>query len=220
MTPEPDPAASAAYASALRSLAAREMSERELGLRLRRKGHDAEIVVTVVERLRVEGWVDDLRFACSFLRQAARSRPAAPRRLRAELERRGCSRTVVQEAFVRVSREFSLDEVALARSAASRRRGVEARRPDRLVRHLAGRGFSHDVVRRILAEREDDAPTAPSGGGEDDDAGTHDFAPGGTGEGDEGLDGRGVRWPDLRGAGTTGAGADGPDLAGSGGRPR
>ena len=144
--------APAAYQSALRSLAAREMSALQVTRTLRRKGHPAPVVAEVVDRLRSEGWVDDLRFACAFLRHRKRAKPSSVHLLRVELRRRGCDPLIADEAIARVGEEEPLGDLALARAAVARRRGADARNPDRLLRFLAGRGFSFEVARQAVAE--------------------------------------------------------------------
>lgn len=148
---EREPDVPAAYQSALRSLAAREMSRLEVARTLRRKGHPEAVVSEVVERLRSEGWVDDLRFACAFLRYRQRSKPASIQQLRAELAKRGCGTDIVEEALSQVCEDAPLDDLALALAAIGKRRGSEATNPERLLRFLARRGFSFDVARRALA---------------------------------------------------------------------
>ena len=143
---------SSAYKSALRSLAAREMSGFEVARTLRRKGHPASVASEVVERLREEGWVDDVRFARAFLRHRARSKPAAVHYLRAELQKRGCDGATVSAAMDEVAEELELNDFALAVVAAESRRGAESRDFDRMLRFLARRGFSLDVARRAATE--------------------------------------------------------------------
>ena len=150
---ERQPDAPAAYQSALRSLSAREMSGLEVTRALRRRGHARHIVAEVVERLRSEGWVDDLRFACAFLRYRMRAKPASIHQLRAELAQRGCAPETVEMAVADVAVEDGpFDDIGLARAAVARRRGVDSRNPERLLRFLARRGFSFDVARRAVEE--------------------------------------------------------------------
>jgi regulatory protein len=82
---------------ALRYLETRERSAKELSDRLRRYGYQQELVQATVDRCRELGYLDDRRFAGMYVREKTRT-GWGPRRLRAELARKGVARDIVDEA--------------------------------------------------------------------------------------------------------------------------
>ena len=67
------------YQAALRILNYRFNSEAELRRKLSAKDYDDDEIETVIARLRNEKWLDDERFAASFVRTRARRRIGAKR---------------------------------------------------------------------------------------------------------------------------------------------
>jgi regulatory protein len=113
------------------------------------------VATTVVTDLEALGYLDVRAFAAAWAEGRARGRALGPWRLRAELLQRGVDRSIVEEAVGRVSAEMAPE--GLARTAAARRAGGLARlTPERAARRLADfltrRGFSREVVRRVVGE--------------------------------------------------------------------
>jgi regulatory protein len=147
--------------AALSLLGARPRARRELGDRLRRKGFDAdaaEWALTQVERL---GFIDDVAFAESWVRDRLRLRPRGARALVAELTRKGVDGDTARSVVERVMRTEQKDDSALCQQAADkwlRTRGrIVAAEPDqhaRVARRLAAflerRGYAGDHIRAAL----------------------------------------------------------------------
>ncbi|KXB98052.1 MAG: hypothetical protein AA908_01190 [Chlorobi bacterium NICIL-2] len=137
-----------------RFLAYRLRSSAEVAKRLRTLGAGDDDIRTVLELLHRYGRLDDERFARAFVRDAARLRMLSARAISSQLRARGIPDQIVQAA---VATEYpSSDEEQRAREAALRALRRNASRPpeqqQRRVRDaLLRRGFSHDVVRRVLA---------------------------------------------------------------------
>jgi regulatory protein len=83
------------YESAIRFLSYRPRSEREVELRLRKKGHTPEQIAVVLERLRKHGYLDDMEFARFWVGNRMSFSPRGPRLLRSELRQKGVSQEVV-----------------------------------------------------------------------------------------------------------------------------
>lgn len=117
----------------------------------------------VMKRLQGLGYLDDAAYARSFIETRMKLRPKGIFALRQELVRKGVAKTIVQEILT----ETAIDEEALARDALTRRLRRPAsfgttkdRRQSRLqwekmARFLASRGFSPDVIRRVLRDSVD-----------------------------------------------------------------
>jgi regulatory protein len=113
---EPLSDADRCYATAMRILKYRWNGRAELRRKLARKSFEAEAIERTLEKLTGEGWVDDQRFAASFVRDRARKR-IGRRRIVAELRSTGLgddeARQAVEENVDKESEEREL--VALCR---------------------------------------------------------------------------------------------------------
>jgi regulatory protein len=147
-----------AYDAAVRLLAVRGRSTREIVTRLRRKGMGKDATAHAVGRLETEGLLNDAAFAREYA-QTRISRGFGRARIAADLSRKGVSR---HDAELAVAEAGGDDEsarreqlLALARKRAAQLKGVHrevARR--RLIGYLARRGYGGagvlDVVDQAL----------------------------------------------------------------------
>ena len=145
----------AAVRRAGRLLSRRPRSEAELRTTLRRAGTSPEAVEAALDRLKGTGQIDDEVFVAAWLENRAAFRPRSALALRAELQRKGVAREVIDRALA----TFSEDDAALqaARRAARRWRGEAGMVwRQRLYGYLQRRGFGHETisaaVRRVAAE--------------------------------------------------------------------
>jgi regulatory protein len=137
---------------ALRLLAVRPRSRREMESRLRSAGFDAEMVAEELVRLQEVGLLDDERFAQEFAEQALGRRLSGRRAVASSLAAKGVSRRLILRALQDVEGDEDARAEELARSRASRLRGLA---PEvayrRLVSFLARRGYDGSVARRAAA---------------------------------------------------------------------
>jgi regulatory protein len=132
---------------ALKYLAAREHSRVELTRKLAPHAESAEQIEAVLTELETKGLLSAQRFADSVLhRKAARFGTA---RLQAELAQHKLPPEIAREAT------RSLRETEFERACAlwARRYGSPSDTPEdkaRQMRFLAGRGFSTDIIRRVI----------------------------------------------------------------------
>ena len=133
---------------ALKLLAAREHSRRELERKL--APHEAEPgqLKAVLDELQARGFIDERRVLESLLhRRAARLGTA---RIRQELQAKGLPPEAVADAVARL-RDSELER---AREVWRRRFGAaatDAAERAKQARFLASRGFEGEVVRRVVA---------------------------------------------------------------------
>jgi regulatory protein len=135
---------------ALRMLATREHSRAELKRKLSAKAEEGDDVEAVLERMAETGLQSDERFAESYIRSRA-SRLGASR-LQYELVKRGVTQEVADSALSEVLEE----------SEPTRARGVWLKKfgqpPEdrqewaRQARFLQSRGFSAEVIRKLLRD--------------------------------------------------------------------
>jgi regulatory protein len=152
------------YAAAMRILNHRFNSEAELQRKLALKEFDGGTIDATIGKLRREKWLDDERFAASFVR--ARTRKGLGKlRVQRELAAAGVDRETIARALDTSVPDH--DERAAALSAARKRLAILNRRRDdprireKLVAYLFRQGYDSSlalgVVREALAtESEND----------------------------------------------------------------
>ncbi len=153
----------AAYQAALRMLARRNHFRAELADKLLRRGFASAEVEAALERCAGLGLIDDEGLASRFAEVRGTESGWGPRRIEAELRRRGVDRAAAEEAS-------RLDRVRLRAALATALRRAELRAPAgwwrlperraRMVSSLLARGFDADdaiaAVRELAASREND----------------------------------------------------------------
>ncbi len=137
--------------TALRLLAIRPRTRRELASRLGRRGFEAPAIEQVLNDLEGSGLLDDRSAALTWAN--ARARRFGPAAVTAFLRQRGVERQLAEEVVRGVFRD--LDEERLARAALERglgRRGSAdpTRARQRVWAALRRRGYSSEVIRRVL----------------------------------------------------------------------
>lgn len=155
MTPDLADPLALARAAADRLLRVRPRSEQELRQRLRQQGCAEAAVEHVVQTLTRRGALNDLQFAQYVAASRLHARPSGIRALRQELRRRGIAGPVADQALGQAAAGY--DELAAARALVARRRASWDRLPPAVAqRRAAGllqrRGFSHDVIYRVVRD--------------------------------------------------------------------
>ncbi|RTL52692.1 MAG: recombination regulator RecX [Rhodocyclaceae bacterium] len=136
---------------AIRLLARREHTRVELARKLAPHG-TAEDIEAVLNSLQDAGLQSDSRFAESYVRSYAERFGAA--KLRQTLRTKGVDSGLVETELAATALP---DETERARTVWARKFGTaptDAREWARQARFLQSRGFSTDVIRRILKEQE------------------------------------------------------------------
>lgn len=147
----------AVFDKAVDLLAVRARSTRDLQTRLRRAGAEDAAIASAVERLLRLGFLDDEAYARNLARSRVVSGGVSKRRIGQELQRRGVSREVADDAIADTLEEVELDEEGAARMAAEKRmralRSYDApTQKQRLYAFLARRGYSPDVISRVVRD--------------------------------------------------------------------
>ncbi len=138
-------------AAAVALLSRRDFSRAELRRRLLRRAQPqvSEVEVEqVLDLVQAQGLQSEDRFTQEFIR--ARAGRFGPVRLRHELLRRGVDQDRIDAALG----AGQGDELARAQALWQKRfksPATDLRERARQARFLAARGFSHDVIRRVLA---------------------------------------------------------------------
>ncbi|HSP77852.1 MAG TPA: regulatory protein RecX [Myxococcaceae bacterium] len=147
----------------LRLLAVRARSRHELLTALERKGFAPPVREAAVAQVVGWGYLDDERFARERAAALLGRGRYGPRAVLRRLEAHGLSHELAQEAVAAASGAVDFDAEAAARQVLEQRglagRPLEPKEAARAGRLLFSRGFSEDVIRRVLG----DATLEPSG---------------------------------------------------------
>jgi regulatory protein len=136
---------------ALELVARRPHFRRELDQKLARRGFSRDEIESTLEALSPTGLVDDLAHARDLAVGPLARKDFGPRRVRAELMRRGVEEEVAERVVSGVFSEPE-EELRRAREAARKRSGASAMDDSRLGRYLDRKGYSKSVILRILEE--------------------------------------------------------------------
>ncbi|HEX7963315.1 MAG TPA: RecX family transcriptional regulator [Candidatus Saccharimonadales bacterium] len=135
-----------AYGNALRYVAMRPRSERELSDYLRRKQLDEAASTEIIGRLRALDLVDDSAFARSWVASRRLLKHTSKRRLMLELKQKH----VAEETIREVLEADETDERSEIRAIIEKRRAHYAD-DQKLMQYLARQGFGFDDIKAALA---------------------------------------------------------------------
>lgn len=160
------------YEKALRYLAVRPRSEREVGGYLKRKASDlrsqaselkeeekAVIIEKIISKLKDSEYLNDRAFAKWFIEQRLNAKyPKGKKLIQIELRSKGVSQETVENvysAFVETLHEASLQEdnivTVLAKKQAAKYSGLEEQKfKQRLFAYLLRRGFEWEAVKAAV----------------------------------------------------------------------
>ncbi|WP_348697618.1 recombination regulator RecX [Ectopseudomonas khazarica] len=135
--------------AAMDLLARREHGRVELTRKLRKRGAPQELIEAALQRLSEEGLLSEARYLESFVAYRARA-GYGPQRIREELGQRGLERSDIDQAL----RESAIDWFESLRETWQRKFAgqlpMDARERARQGRFLAYRGYSLDMIGRLL----------------------------------------------------------------------
>ena len=138
------------FERAVKLLAAKPRSVAELRERLLRgKNTDAEIVETVISRLREYGYLNDEHFAFCYASYKVKQKPVGRRRLERDLKLKKIDNSVANEALEMVygeRPEEQLIDEAIAKRLRLRGKPKNRAEAKSLFDHLLRRGFAFQLV--------------------------------------------------------------------------
>jgi regulatory protein len=140
-----------AYGRALDYLSYRPRSESEVRRNLREKDVEDQIVDVVIGRLERAGLLDDREFARYWVDNRARFNPRGLRGLRHEMQQKGVSRDIIDEALVTFDVEAAARKTAEAGARRLSHEDPSAFRR-KLRAYMARRGFSYAVIKPLVEE--------------------------------------------------------------------
>ena len=151
-----------AYIDGLKMLGRRELSEKQIRDRLKRKQYGEGDIDAAVARLREERAIDDARVASAIARTETSIRRRGKLRVQMQIQRAGIDKATAKQA---VDEAFgAIDDDALIEASLQKRlRGRDTIADDlefqRLYRFLAGQGFESDKIVKVLRAHRQKATT-------------------------------------------------------------
>ncbi len=138
-----------AIEAAARSLGRCEQCRFSLEQKLLKKEFDEETIKTALDYLESKKYLDDARYASSWIRCQCAIRPRGSIRLERDLCARGVSRSV---ALAAVKEYFeTVDEVDMCRLALKKLTSKN-KNEEKLMKSLADKGFSYKIIQKVLKE--------------------------------------------------------------------
>lgn len=140
--------------AAMDLLARREHGRAELTRKLRKRGAPQELIEVALQRLSEEGLLSEARYLESFIVSRARA-GYGPQRIREELGQRGLERSDIDQAL----RDSAINWFESLRETWQRKFAgqlpMDARERAKQGRFLAYRGYSLDMIGRLLRGSDD-----------------------------------------------------------------
>ncbi|AKM80384.1 TPA: hypothetical protein DDX46_03570 [Candidatus Saccharibacteria bacterium] len=124
-----------------------KVKDRRSGEMRIKPGVSEALTVRVFERLLAKGYVDDAKVTRYWIDNRSLTKGASRRKLQAELQAKGVSRSVV-EVYLAESDRSDEDEIQKVIAKKARRYDD----PQKLMQYLARQGFSYDQIKEALAK--------------------------------------------------------------------
>jgi regulatory protein len=141
--------------AALRMLSRRDYTAFELREKLLAKEHSPEDISAALESLAADRLLDDRRVAATFVRVASSLKGRGRLRIARELEARGVAKATIREVLEGLPAED--EQASIRRFLARKRLPARLSPPEhrRLFAQLIRRGFSADVIAKVIREPRD-----------------------------------------------------------------
>ncbi|MFN3301815.1 MAG: RecX family transcriptional regulator [Patescibacteria group bacterium] len=139
-----------ALEKSFRWLGIRPRSKKELENKLKEKGFAPKIIKNTIKRLKELGYLDDKKFAQSWL-EARKLSEKGKYIVQHELKQKGISHQIIKKTLEKYSKK---DEIEIARQLVEKK--IKTLKKDisfkkqKLARFLVSRGFSWEVINEVL----------------------------------------------------------------------
>lgn len=134
---------------ALNLISRRPRSEWELRTYLKRKDYDEDSTISILNKLRDIGYVDDRDFAERWVENRRLLKPISKRKLIQELR----SKRIDNETIENVMNQDETDDVeALRNIIVSKRRQTKYQDDLKLIQYLSRQGYNYGDIKNVLSE--------------------------------------------------------------------
>lgn len=139
------------YGRVLGYIALRPRSEWEIRFYLERKKAPTPLIHVILNKLSINGLIDDHKFAEAFVRDRRLLRPTSRRKMILELKKKRISEDIIKAV---VGSDELDEQSALAEQIVRKRRQSKYQDDAKLMQYLAGQGFGYGDIKAAL-KRED-----------------------------------------------------------------
>ena len=135
----------------LRLLSLRPRSEREISTRLKSKGYKDNVRKHLLDSLKNEGLVNDLKFAGQLIDSSLSGNPKGKLVLKVELRNKGIQEEIIEKAFS--EKADQLDEKRIATGLVKEKLSETPKSEigkGKLFRYLVSRGFDPEMAEEVI----------------------------------------------------------------------
>lgn len=141
------------YYLALKYLKSRARSEKEVIDMLKKQNSSDECMKHVIDKLVKQGYIDDVRYANSFLNQQLILTTRGPRKIAYELEKKGISKEIIQDTLILYTKEVECEKInkIVDKMITSNRNKSSLLLKRKIEQDLIHQGFHKDNIDMILS---------------------------------------------------------------------
>lgn len=136
--------------TAVKYLSLKVRSEFEVRAKLEIEGFSEEVIIVAINELKAIGYINDQMYAQKYIFDRSKLNPKAKKMLRYELEKKGVSGDIIDEAL----ENLTLDDSVLAESLIKKKFGKYDMSDEKILRKiysfLQHRGFGYGIIREIV----------------------------------------------------------------------
>lgn len=154
-SPKPQPGFESLLEKAKGFCAYRERSVREVRMKIKTWGAPYSLEQRLVKALEEDNFLNDARFAKSFVRGKFRTNKWGKRKIKTALQMAGIADSLIREALLEIDSEQYTE---VARSLAEKKIKALAKEADiytrkaKLFQFLMQKGFESDLISKVIAE--------------------------------------------------------------------
>jgi regulatory protein len=137
----------------LRLLSLRSRSEYEIEARLKNHGYPAQARKGILDSLKNDGYINDLKFAKEWIDSRIRSNPRGIRMLTGELKQKGVPEDIIKKALTDKAGELDEREIAsglIRDRLRSIKTTPEEKLKGKLFRFLLSKGFDPEISEDVI----------------------------------------------------------------------
>lgn len=123
--------------------------------KLVQKGYDEDIALEVARHYKELGYLDDLKYAINYIRDAAQFKYHGPARIKYDLRQKGVLDDVIDDAFYETDIDFDEILLNLAKAKAEGEDLSDRKKRDKIVGYLSRKGFDYYEINNALNFDED-----------------------------------------------------------------
>ena len=125
-------------------------TEQEARIKLYQKGFRKESVLNAIELAKQYKYISDEAFADFYIQTNKQAKGAY--RIKAELKQKGVPAEIIEEAAEGIKETEKDAAAALLPNGSRKQRHLGQKNREKLIRHLASRGFSYDIIKQVLSD--------------------------------------------------------------------